>query len=228
VPSKHIPTYVHTMIRPQLLIPLFVATLLFTTTTSADLISPRLADARSRLHANPDTYDQVDQYCSGLKRDAACSLPGNAFEGGGPGVCKTGINHSAVIDMVCEQRASVAIDRQIPDGGFVADERLCEPYRAALASGLPLPKQPWNCAPPPKALTDQFCRSAAVGGACTAEVVVDGRKERHPGVCNPVLQTENFYHQGRRQATRSVLMCQPASSVVRQFSPASWLQKLKQ
>ncbi len=207
---------------------LFLASLLVAGSACADLISPRLADAQSRLHANPDTYDQVDQFCSGMKRDATCSLPGNAFEGGGPGVCKTNINNNAVIEMVCVQKAAVVLDRQIPDGGYMADERLCEPYRAALASGGPLPKLGWNCAPPPKALTDQFCRSAAIGGACTAEVVVDGRKEWHSGICNPVQQTENFYHQGRRQATRSVLMCQPASRVVRQFSPANWLQKLKQ
>lgn len=207
---------------------LFLVSMLVAGAACADLISPRLADAQSRLHANPHTYDQVDQFCSGKKRDDACSIPGSAFEGGGPGICKTGINNNAVIDMVCVQKASVVVDRQISDGGYVADDRLCEPYRAALASGAALPKQPWNCAPPPKALTDQFCRSAAAGEACTAVVSVDANPERHPGVCNSVLQTENFYYQGRRQATRSVLMCMPASKLVRQFLPASWLQKLKQ
>ena len=216
------------MIRLHTAPALFLVSLLVAGSACADLISPRLADARSRLHANPDTYDQVDQYCSGLKRDAACSLPGNAFEGGGPGVCKTDINNNAAIEMVCVQKAQVVLDRQIPDGGYVADDRLCEPYRAALASSALLPKLPWNCAPPAKALTDQFCRSAAAGEACTASVSVDGSPERHPGVCTSVLQTENFYHQGRRQATRIVLMCMPASKVAREFSQANWLQKLKQ
>lgn len=207
---------------------LFLASLMFAGAACADLISPRLADAQSRLHANPQTYDQVDQFCSGKKRDEACSMPGSAFEGAGPGVCKTDINNNAVIEMACVQTATVAVDRRIPDGGYVADERLCQPYQAALAAGRPPPKQPWNCTPPAQALTDQFCAMAAAGDACTAEAVVDARRERHPGVCTSVIQTENFYHQGRRQATRSVLMCMPTSKIVRQFSPASWLQKLKQ
>jgi hypothetical protein len=192
----------------------------------ADLLPPQAADAITRLQHNPDAFDRVDNFCKGKKKGDACTLPGNLFEGGGEGRCINEINRTTfTLDMSCQRPATVFIQRQIPEEGYVHDAQLCRQQEAAVARGE-APR--WNCAPHPVKLADQFCRDKSVGDVCRVELRYDGQRHSFDGACQHVTETAGFYYQGRRQKTREVIRCEPLKTVTRTFTPVSWWQKLAQ
>ena len=193
----------------------------------SDLIPLAVAEAQSRLRANPDTFDLADQFCTGRKRGDSCLVSGNAFEGGGPGVCDAFARDKILLK--CVVRSEVIVDRQIPDGGFVTSDSACREYRSAVAQGRTPAARPFECDPPANPLTDRFCRGLGVGSACTAEMRVDGRREEHGGSCKSVEEYKYARaYGGRPMPTRTVLKCEPAKFVEHVYSPASWLDKLRQ
>jgi len=191
---------------------------------SADLISPEVAAAWKRLNANPDTYDQVDNFCNGKKRGESCSIPGTTFSGGGMGICRNAVNdNGSSINMSCVRNGEVWIDRKLPDGGFVInDPYLCQSDRNRDTA------RKWNCTPMVPTPSDLFCKGKSIGDRCTVELRYQGNHEQHEGICNQIVETENFYYQGRRTATRQVILCEPPALVQRSYAPASWWQKLTQ
>lgn len=186
----------------------------------ADLLPPQVSAARERLQANPDTYDRVDGFCKGKKRHAACVIAGTTFAGGGGGTCESNFNsQSSTIDRSCVRTDEVSIERQLPDDGFVVDSDLCQD------NGKGSDRQ-WNCVatiPPPP---DRFCKGKDVGQGCTVELNYQGKTERHAGVCKSVVETDDFYYQGHRTATREVIRCEPPSVTPHIYSKVSWRQKL--
>lgn len=190
---------------------------------SADLISPEVQSARDRLRANPNTYDRVDNFCTGKKPGDACSISGSTFAGGGDGSCSNSINKTtSTIDLTCVRNGEVWIDRRLPDGGFVNDPELCK-MGEDKESG-----QKWDCKPMVPTPADQFCKGKSLGGRCTVELTYRGRTEQHNGTCKQVTETEKFYFWGYRTATRQVIRCEPPLVPPRTYTPASWRQKLLQ
>ncbi|WP_416047100.1 hypothetical protein [Cupriavidus basilensis] len=200
-------------------------------TAHADVTPPHIRDAWARLRDNPKTYDQTDQFCRGKRLDAACELPGNALQGGGTGVCRSSVNDRGEIARSCIRTTRVEIDSDVPSGGFVASPALCKPYIDWVQRNdpsEPAPVLPFGCKPPAQPLTDRFCKGRAVGDVCAVEMRVDGKPEQYPGTCANKWQSERFYYMGSREALRQVMTCGSPPTFERQFSPASWLDKLWQ
>ena len=190
---------------------------------SADLISPQIQAARDRLRENPNTYDRVDNFCTGKKPGEACLITGSVFSGGGSGSCNNVINENgAIIDLTCVRTDEVSIDRKLPEDGFVNDPELCK-RGADRESG-----QQWNCKPMVPTPSDRFCKGKKLGGPCVVELVYQGRNEQGEGICQKIVETESFYFEGHRTATRQVIRCEPPSLSPRTYNPASWRQKLFQ
>lgn len=200
-------------------------------TAHADVTPPHIANAWARLRDNPKTYDVVDQFCRGKSLDDACELPGNPLQGGGAGVCRSSVNTGGEIERACVRTAHVVIDSGVPPGGFVASPSLCKPYNDWVERNNrsePEPVLPFGCKHPEQPLTDRFCKGKAVGDACTVEMQVDGKPEQYSGTCAAEWQSERFYYMGSRQAIRQVMTCASPQAFERKFSPASWLDKLRQ
>lgn len=195
----------------------------------ADLIPPEAAPAALRLHKNPKAFDRVDNFCKRKRVGDACSIPGGAFAGGGEGMCRNDLNRTTLtIDLSCVREGQVTIDRKLPAGGFVNDSELCSDAARSAAGDDPSSHPEWNCTPTVPTAADQFCTGKAIGSACTVELTYQGRREQHQGVCSQVFETEHFYYQGRRTATRQVIRCDPATVTPRSYAPATWWQKLTQ
>lgn len=194
----------------------------------ADVLPPEAANAMKRLLDNPRAFDRTDEYCKDKTVGEACVLPGNTFAGGGEGVCKNEFNRAeAVIDLSCVRERAV-IDRKLPEGGFVNDEYLCREVVQAQRDGVPMPSE-WNCTPLKTPPRDQFCAGKDPGAACTVALLYQGVREQFPGVCKEETQTQGFYYQGHRKATRQVVQCQPREPLPpRSYTPVGWWQKLMQ
>lgn len=183
--------------KTTLKISLVAACLLLAHSAVADVILPEVAEAQKRFNDNPGIFDQTDQYCTDKAIDAACTLPGNAFEGGGNGQCKrelTGLK----ISLQCQRTDRVEIDRKIPDTFSVTP---------------PFPK-----------VADRFCTKKKAGDACTVELTHNGKPESYPGVCAE-SQDEQGYR--LRPQVRLLLSCQPASKAPeRTYTPVGTIKKI--
>ncbi len=189
----------------------------------ADLIPPRVQTARDRLHANPNTYDRVDNFCQGKKPGASCVIPGSPFIGGGEGTCANNINDDlGSIDLSCVTTYGVTIDRDLPAGGWVDDPNLC-----ALGEDKKT-GQKFNCKPMIPAPADRFCRGKQIGSSCSVQFTYKGKKEQDNGVCRKVTETEKYYYQGYRLAKREVVRCEPSRVPQHTYTPANWVQKILQ
>lgn len=206
------------------LIPLLLACC--STLATADVLPPQAASAAERLRSNPRAFDRFDNFCAGKKSGDACVIPGTAFAGGGKGRCENDINRKIyTIDLHCVREGYVDIERQLPEGGFVHDADLC---RGAATHDAEEPAPKWNCTPLTPTPTDPFCKGKSVNSACTVELTYKGALQRDEGVCKEIVESERFYYQGHREATRKVIQCMPKEEVTRSFTPASWWQKLLQ
>ncbi len=185
----------------------------------ADVLPPQAADAAERFRNNPGAYDRTDEWCEGRRVDAACQITGNAFEGGGPGICERDLNRRDYqIDLRCVLKPTPRIERAIPDGPWQADADVCALAARSDSAAQTVRAQGWLCAEPP-VLADRFCKGVEVGQRCVAEVPIDGRVQRFDGVCSRQLDTKGTYFQGRRTLTRPVVSCEPEHPV-----PASTLK----
>jgi hypothetical protein len=192
----------------------------------ADLLPPQAVEAEQRLRQNPNAFDRVDAFCAGRKVGAACTLSGDALAGGGAGVCRNGLDVSRRhIDLRCERRAQVTIDRGLSAGGFTLPASVCaDPEGAEVVR-----RQGHACTPPAQPPQDRFCAGRAVGAACTAELTVDGQPVRNAGVCSRVTESApRFYFRGWQVAQREVVQCVSAKPVAHDMKPLSWWQKVRQ
>lgn len=190
----------------------------------ADLLPPPAEPAIKRLERNRNAFDRSDQFCAGKFRGDACAILGSRLAGGGEGVCENEINRAAfTIDLYCKRTGLAVIERGLPEGGFVAEAMLC----AGADANADAPR-PWNCTPLAEIPADRFCRGKSVGQACTVAMSYDGTPEQHEGICREATQHEGFYYQGRRIATRQVILCMAPEAIERSYRDASWLEKLRQ
>jgi hypothetical protein len=190
--------------------------------TWADVISNEAYNARERLSSNPNIYDRVDSFCKGKKPKSACVIPGDILAGGGNGICVNSFDDRySTIDMVCVRKGELLLDRQLPEGGYVADFSFCKD--GANREGYPTA----NCKPlkpPPK---DRFCREKSIGSACSVELTYNNKKLTEAGVCKEVVEmTDSYYHYGRHRDARTVIRCEAPSLPERIMTPASWFDKL--
>lgn len=200
---------------------LFAALICRCLPAAADVISPEVAAAENRLRDNPKTYDRVDNFCSDKKPGAPCTIWGTVFSGGGAGTCVNAVNPSgSTIDLTCVRNDAVQIDRKLPDGGFVDEPYLCE-LGEDKETG-----QKWNCTPTIPTPSDQFCQGKSTGSRCTVELTYQGKKEWQAGICSEAVETQRFYYQGHRTATRQVIRCDPPVVASHTYTPVSWRKKL--
>lgn len=90
----------------------------------ADIIIPKVQDARDRLKSNPDVYDRVDNLCQGKNPKDRCTISGPVISGGGEGTCINALTNDT-IDLMCVRTKYVIIDKQIPFGEMKSD-RFCK------------------------------------------------------------------------------------------------------
>lgn len=192
----------------------------------ADVIPPQVQQAEQRLRDNPRSFDRADQFCAKRSVGAACLLPGDALAGGGAGVCRNALDGTRTqIDLSCERRATVTIDRGLPAGGFTLPAHVCGDAEGAAVAR----SRGYSCTRPAETPQDRFCAGRRVGAACEATLSVDGKPVVNAGVCARVTESApRFYFRGWQTAQREVLQCVSAKPVVRDHKPVSWWRKVRQ
>lgn len=177
----------------------------------ADVISPEEEALQDRLRQST-VVDRVDQYCADKRPGDACTLPGNAFEGGGPGRCRREANPALRrIELSCRLRQTPEIDRQLPASAeFVASPQFCRMRDDEQVAAL-LARSPISCDAPATLPADRFCRDLKAGDACSVEAVVAGKQEVFAGRCAVTEEARSFYQYGHNEARRQYLSCQPAT-----------------
>lgn len=177
---------------------------------AADVLPPGYARAQERF-AKTQAYDRTDQYCAGKAADAACVIPGNAFEGGGAGICARRLPRGEVqIDLLCELRPEPVLERDLPRGKFKASAATCEHMNRPGTNRGPLEASDLVC----EDLTpvhDRFCRDKKTGEPCQAELRVGSGVQSFAGVCRQTTQIRGYYMQGNHLAERRVVQCEPAN-----------------
>ena len=185
---------------------------LLSATARADVMPPEAEAAGERMQKDPKALDRADSYCADKAIGAACLIPGNVFEGGGAGKCERRIDHEAfTIDLRCNLPAWPEIERGLPSGPYQIDESACRSLAADPQQKETLKGQGMVCDAVPT-VADRFCAGRSAGAACNAEMRVAEQRESHAGVCHEVKEGMLLYYEGRREATRSVLQCDPAKS----------------
>ncbi len=187
----------------------------------ADLLPPGAEDAIRRFEKNRKAFDRVDQFCTDKAPGDACMVAGSRLAGGGPGTCRSEVNRASfTIDLSCRREGVLVIQRGLPEGGFVAEADLCKGDDVS---------RPWNCTPLATVPVDRFCQGKALNQACTVSLDYNGAPEQQEGICRQVTEREGFYHQGRRIATRQVVLCDaPEQPAARIYRDVPWYQKLRQ
>jgi hypothetical protein len=192
-----------------------LAAVLATGFAAADVLPPQAARLSERFQSNPSAFDRTDAPCEGQGVGNACTVPGTAFEGGGPGKCERGINRNEYrfIDLRCTPDNPPQIDRQMASQPYQADSYMCadilrEPdgRRTLAAMGL--------VCETPAPVSDRFCKGQAPGDSCVAQVRVGDAVVPSNGICKSETETSSIYRRGRQQLTRPVVLCRPETDPV--------------
>jgi hypothetical protein len=192
-------------------------------TVFGDVVPTRVIELQQRHADNPKIYDRMDNYCKDKKPGMDCVIPGSTFSGGGKGSCRTEINRlNDTIDLACQRTGQVELDRKLPEGGFYYEPNLCKEHPGCVNDCPPT----WYCTPQTEIPHDQFCQGNREGGSCTVELTYQNKIERHPGTCNVVEESEDFYYQGHNTAHRLVVRCEPPHLPERTYTPAKWYKKV--
>lgn len=181
-------------------------------TAHADLIGPY-----GGLFDPIGDHFVTDQYCFGKRPDAACQIPGHAFDGGGKGVCRHRLSEHSLDSWatLCEPDKSVfRIDRQFPVSPYEGTYHSCyaDKPKPELIDRLPMAL--FRCSSVPR-VADRFCRGKQEDDACEAIVVVNGHRETIRGICQE--NHDELVIEGRRVAARPVLQCESANEVERDY-----------
>jgi hypothetical protein len=176
----------------------------------ADLLPSGAMELSERFGKNPGTFDRTDPWCEGQGVGESCQIPGNAFEGGGPGRCVRRIDRgeSKYIDLHCEHAPKPRIERAMPAGPWQADAGLCRLAAEKNYYAEVLRERGWVCVEPP-VLADRFCKGREAGQACVAELMLDERSERFDGICKRQTDVTSVYFQGGQRLTRPMVTCEP-------------------
>ena len=199
-------------------------TLLINHTTHADVLSTEAENAHVRAKNHPDVFDRTDQYCTGLKIKSKCVIPGNAFEGGGEGECWKVINEKeGFIDLYCQPLLTLDLDRQIPEGPYLADKYRCND-----------PDRPQLKCEQPKLVFDKYCENKIERQSCTVNgklrVIHQPSKDvAYAGTCRVITEKIEGYFQGKLTITRPIMRCEPLNPrKPSEFKVLGILEKLKQ
>ena len=183
--------------------------ILWSTAPYADLLPPQAAGMAERFTSNPNAFDRSDAWCEDRRVGARCEIPGNAFEGGGTGLCERYAHRvDFQIDLLCALKPLPRIERDFPVGPWQADASLCELAAHSESTAESLHGQGWVCTEPPL-VADRFCTGRVAGQACVAEIMLESRSERFDGFCQRQIETQRAYYQGRKELMRPTLQCLP-------------------
>ena len=196
----------------------------------ADVMSRETYDAHLREKNNPALYDKVDQYCAKLGVNAACSIPGSPFEGGGAGTCVRYLApRGTEIELSCVVSNPVEIARKVPAGPYQRDPGACP--KETHAPAVPDPSGDPNACVAPPPVADQFCAGHEVDDACTAAFTAGGKAQSEAGRCSMTTEKYGYYRHGHQVATRRVILCLPKNPVNKELNkalkPVSIWSKLK-
>ena len=195
----------------------------------ADTLPNSVIQARERMEQDPGHYDRADQFCAEKKVGSSCVIPGNPFEGGGNGTCRTSPNRdSGAIESRCALNYRPEVLGSLPDGGYRAPETICEngeikePFARAFSS------ENLSCLATP-VVSDKYCSGKAVGSPCSVDVRSESAESKYPGLCAESEDSRRLYYHGYMRVTRTVLTCRPEKPVIiniRESSPPGWLRRL--
>jgi hypothetical protein len=190
----------------------------------ADLIPPEEQALIQRMQETK-AFDEADQFCRGEQPEAPCALPGNAFEGGGAGVCSRQMSRSrdTIQQLVCVQVDSFEYEAGVTPP--LDNERiLCEVGIEELT-----PAQQANC---PALIAskpvDRFCAGKAPGDTCDVDGMIGEVKASFASQCALTEETGTLYFRGHRSVSREELRCKAKQSFIREFSPVSFWDRLRQ
>lgn len=195
----------------------------------ADVLPPGSRELAERYSKNPGAFDRTDEWCEGHGVGDPCVMPGNAFEGGGPGQCDRLVHRQDIqIDLRCVLKPQPVIERAIPDGPWqVIGGRLCENNILNQEMADELKKNGWVCEEPP-VVADKFCKGITAGQPCVAEVRLGTRGETAKGICVQRIQTAGRGY-GGRSLKRPVMTCEPEQPLpAATLKPVSAWRKLFQ
>jgi len=202
---------------------LLCGVLLWGSAARADLIPPEEQVLIQRMQET-EAFDEADQFCRGKKPEATCAMPGNAFEGGGEGICSRQMNRSRdTIQLVCVQAEPFEYEAGVTPP--LDNERiLCEVGIEELS-----PAQQANC---PTLIAakpvDRFCAGKAPGDACEVDGMVGEAKASFSSLCALTEETGSLYFRGHRSVSREELRCKAKQAFVRDFSAVNFWDRLKQ
>jgi hypothetical protein len=178
---------------------------------------------RPKEDRSQDSYAWVDSFCKGKKIQAECTISGPIPSGGGKGVCEV---NNKTAKLTCVRSAEPIIDRQLPDGGYVADSTFCKDGLNILNSPIGRSK---NCKPLKITPVDRFCKGKTVGRPCAIEFTYNGKQMSSEGVCKQVVEmSEPYNFFGERRDQRVVIKCESKPLPERTMTPVDWLEKLRQ
>lgn len=161
----------------------------------------------------------TDQFCLGKPDGAACQIPGHVFDGAGAGVCrqiKEKYSHRLYITTCHPDQSVLRIDRGYPVSAFtVSYYHPCDQGEPDPAITKRFPGKVLICGEAPK-VADRFCRGKQVDDACEASMRVNGRIETRVGRCRN--DQDALLMDDTRVAHRSVLLCETANEVMRDYT----------
>lgn len=155
-------------------------------------------------------------------------FPGNAFEGGGEGICRREANEVlGKVDLTCVQRSEITIIRDFyPDTEFLASPGFCRMQNDKQVADK-IAHSEVTCVKPEIQAQDRFCRDKEAGDSCAAEIAVDGAGARFPGQCRQHTEKMRFYLYGYNDAEREVLTCDPLRVAPKhEYKPVGFFQGL--
>lgn len=195
----------------------------FVTPLYADVLPPEAVELRVRFMKTAE-FDEADQFCQGKSPEAACEMPGDAFEGGGRGSCQRHLYaERQKIALQCDLSTPLDLDRGVTpplDDRWmicILDKENQDPAFKADCAAL-LAAKP----------VDRFCSGKSAGADCTVEATSGSGSARFSGTCEQIEETASGYRYGRREVSRTILSCEPAKKVSHEFSPVGFWDRLWQ
>lgn len=195
----------------------------------ADTLPSSVLQARERMEQEPEYYDHADQFCAEKRVGSPCVIPGNPFEGGGLGICRTWASRDGgAIESRCTLTYRSGVLGTLPDSTYQAPESMCENGEAKQSYAQLFRHENATCGVP-TVISDKYCGGKHVGDDCIADVRSGASVSSYPGICLEKQDLRGRYYYGRVTLRRTVLTCSPEKPVIiniRESSPPNWLRRL--
>lgn len=194
----------------------------------ADTLPYSVFQARERMEQEPEYYERADQFCAEKRVGSPCVIPGNPFEGGGNGTCRTSPSSSGAIESRCTLTYRPTVLDSLPDGSYRAPELMCEngklkkTYESTNSDGI-ISCNTVNIT------SDKYCNGKSANDSCVANVNYGTSTAAYQGICREKEDIRRIYSYGYITLKRTILTCSPENPVIintQESSPPSWLRRL--